>query len=58
MSRYVSEAITGAVSQSSLQIVGMASAMAMASLYQTMAHSTGLMFENSVAAQRQQFILS
>ncbi|MCY4045414.1 MAG: RebB family R body protein [Cellvibrionales bacterium] len=53
----VSPQITDAVTQSNVKVVGESPAMAMGSLYQTMAHSTGLMFENSVNAQNQQNIL-
>ncbi|WDE08818.1 RebB family R body protein [Thalassomonas viridans] len=53
----VSSQITDAVTQSNVKVVGEAPAMAMGSLYQTMAHSTGLMFENSVNSQNQQNIL-
>lgn len=54
----VSSQITDAVTQSNVKVVGEAPAMAMGSIYQTMAHSTGLMFENSVNAQNQQNILA
>lgn len=54
----VSEQITDAVTQSNVKVVGEAPAMAMGSLYQTMSHSTGLMFENSVNSQNQQNILA
>lgn len=39
-------------------VVGEAPAMLMGSVYQTMAHSTGILFENAVAAQQQQNTLS
>lgn len=58
MPAYVSDQVTDAVTQSNVQVVGDAPAMAMGSLYQTAAHSTGLMFQNSVNAQNQQNILS
>lgn len=35
-------------------VVGEAPAMLMGTVYQTMAHSTGILFENAVAAQQQQ----
>lgn len=54
----VSGAVTDAVTQSNVKVVGEAPAMAMGSLYQTAGHSTGLMFENSVNAQNQQNILA
>ena len=50
----VQEQITDAVTQVNVKVVGEAPAMAMGSLYQTMAHSTGLMFENSVSNQNLQ----
>ena len=58
MSNYVSPQITDAVSQTNVKVVGEAPAMAMGSVYQTAAHSTGLMFENAVNAQSQQNILA
>ncbi|MBL4693641.1 MAG: RebB family R body protein [Magnetovibrio sp.] len=54
----VSPQITDAVTQTNVKVVGEAPAMAMGTLYQALAHSTGLMFENSVIAQNQQNILS
>ncbi|MEO0777729.1 MAG: RebB family R body protein, partial [Bacteroidota bacterium] len=54
----VSESITDAVTQTNVQVVGDAPAMAMGTLYQTAAHSTGLMFENAVHAQNNQFTLA
>jgi len=53
----VNAQITDAVTQSNVKVVAEAPAMAMGTVYQTMAHSTGLMFENSVNAQNQQNIL-
>ncbi|NML32803.1 RebB family R body protein [Paraburkholderia antibiotica] len=54
----VNSQITDAVTQSNVKVVAEAPAMAMGSLYQTMAHSTGILFENSVSAQQQQNTLS
>ncbi len=54
----VSPMITDAVTQSNVKVVGEAPAMAMGSVYQTMAHSTGILFENYVSASQQQNILS
>lgn len=54
----VNATITDAVTQANVKVVAEAPAMAMGAIYQTMAHSTGLMFENSVVAQNQQNILS
>jgi len=48
---HVSEQVTDAVTQSNVKVVGEAPAMAMGNVYQALAHSHGLMFENSVNAQ-------
>lgn len=53
----VSPQVTDAVTQSNVKVVAESPAMAMGSVYQTAAHSTGLMFENSVNAQSQANIL-
>lgn len=53
----VNDQITDAVTQSNVKVVAEAPAMALGTVYQTMAHSTGLMFENSVNSQNQQNIL-
>ncbi len=50
----VNESVTDAVTQANLEVVADAPAMAMGSLYQTSAHSTGLMFENAVSNQNLQ----
>ncbi len=49
----VNNQITDAVTQSNVKVVAEAPAMAMGSVYQTMAHSTGILFENAVASQQQ-----
>lgn len=49
----VNPQITDAVTQVNVKVVAKSPAMAMGSLYQTASHSTGLMFENAVAAQQQ-----
>ncbi|WP_199099729.1 RebB family R body protein [Dyella sp. ASV21] len=54
----VNSQITDAVTQANVKVVAEAPAMAMGSIYQTMAHSTGILFENAVAAQQQQNSLS
>ncbi|AWV08577.1 RebB family R body protein [Marilutibacter maris] len=54
----VNDQITDAVTQSNVKVVGEAPAIAMSSIYQTMAHSTGILFENAVSAQQQQNTLS
>ncbi|NWA29571.1 RebB family R body protein [Pseudomonas gingeri] len=50
----VNDQITDAVTQSNVKVLGEAPAEALGSIYQTMAHSTGILFENAVAAQQQQ----
>lgn len=54
----VNNQITDAVTQSNVKVIGEAPAMALGSIYQTMAHSTGILFENAVSAQQQQNTLS
>ena len=54
----VSTEITDAVTQSNVKVVAESPAMALSNVYQTAAHSTGLMFENAVNAQSQQNILA
>ncbi|MDQ0251786.1 hypothetical protein J2W22_003874 [Sphingomonas kyeonggiensis] len=50
----VNDPITDAVTQTDVKLLGEAPAFAMGSIYQTMAHSTGILFENAVHAQQQQ----
>ncbi|MGO1119708.1 RebB family R body protein [Rhodovibrionaceae bacterium A322] len=45
--------ITDAVTQSNVAVLGQAPAMAMSSVYQSMAHSTGILFQNTVGQQQQ-----
>ncbi|MEN9658105.1 MAG: hypothetical protein RL571_1570 [Pseudomonadota bacterium] len=54
----VNNQITDAVTQSNVKVLGEAPAMAMGTIYQTMAHSTGILFENAVSAQQQQNTLA
>ncbi|MBB6367949.1 hypothetical protein FHR56_003114 [Xanthomonas sacchari] len=54
----VNDQITDAVTQSNVKVVGEAPALAMASIYQSMAHSTGILFGNAVSAQQQQNTLA
>jgi hypothetical protein len=54
----VNDQITDAVTQSNVKVVGEAPAMAMGSIYQAMAHSTGIQYQNAVAQQQQQNTLS
>jgi len=58
MAQTVNEQITDAVTSSNIQVVADAPAMALGNVYQSAAHSTGLMFENAVNAQNQQNILA
>jgi hypothetical protein len=53
----VNEQITDAVTQSNVKVVGEAPAILLGHVYQTAAHSTGIMFENAVNNQNQQNIL-
>ncbi|MGL4410213.1 RebB family R body protein [Zoogloea sp.] len=54
----VNSQITDAVTQANVKVLAEAPAMAMGAMFQTMAHSTGILFENSVSAQQQQNTLS
>ncbi|GEN76651.1 RebB family R body protein [Chryseobacterium hagamense] len=54
----VNQQITDAVTQSNVKITGEAPAVALGSIYQSMAHATGILFENAFSAQNQQNILS
>jgi len=54
----VSEQITDAVTQTNVKVVAEAPAMAMGTIYQSMAHSIGILFQNSVSAQQQQNTLA
>ncbi|PPT19973.1 RebB family R body protein [Xanthomonas arboricola] len=50
----VNDQITDAVTQSNVKVIGEAPAMAMGTIYQSMAHSTDILFQNAVSAQQQQ----
>lgn len=54
----VNDQITDAVTQANVKVVGEAPAMAMGSIYQALAHSTGILFENAANAQQQANIAS
>jgi hypothetical protein len=54
----VNEQITDAVTQSNVKVVGESPAMAISNVYQTAAHSTGIMFENAVNTQNQQNLVT
>lgn len=45
--------ITDAVTQTNVQVLGDAPAMAMGAIYQSLSHSTGILFENAVSSQQQ-----
>ncbi|HEY1631816.1 MAG TPA: RebB family R body protein [Rhizomicrobium sp.] len=45
--------ITDSVTQANVKVVGDAPAMAMGALYQSLAHSTGILFENATGTQQQ-----
>ncbi|MBL3550486.1 MULTISPECIES: RebB family R body protein [Chryseobacterium] len=54
----VNEQITDAVTQSNVKVVAESPAVALSNVYQTAAHSTGIMFENAVNSQNQQNIVT
>ncbi|MFN4011017.1 MAG: RebB family R body protein [Pannonibacter sp.] len=54
----VNPMVTDAVTQSNLKVVGEAPAIAISTLYQAMAHSTSILFQNAVQAQQQQTSLA
>ena len=45
--------ITDAVTQANVKVVAEAPAMAMGAIYQSLAHSTGILFENATSSQQQ-----
>jgi hypothetical protein len=45
--------ITDSVTQANVKVVGDAPAMAMGAIYQSLAHSTGILYENAASAQQQ-----
>jgi uncharacterized protein (DUF2147 family) len=53
----VNQQITDAVTQTNVKVTADSPAMAMGNIYQSMAHSTAILFENAVNAQNQQNIL-
>lgn len=54
----VNSQITDAVTQANVKVVAEAPAIAMGSIYQSLAHSTGILFENAVSQQQQQNALA
>jgi hypothetical protein len=53
----VSPQITDAVTQANVKVLGDGPAIAMGTIYQSLAQATGLMFQNAVATQNSQNIL-
>ena len=45
--------ITDAVPQANVKVLGDAPAMAMGAIYQSLAHSTGILYENAASSQQQ-----
>ncbi|MCL7753793.1 RebB family R body protein [Polaribacter sp. Z022] len=58
MSDVVNPQVTDAVTQSNVKVVAEAPAMAMGNVYQSLAHSIGILMENAVNQQQQANILS
>ncbi|QWF17838.1 RebB family R body protein [Lysobacter capsici] len=54
----VNNQITDAVTQSNVKVIAEGPAFAMGSIFQASAHSTGILFENSIASQQQQNTLA
>jgi hypothetical protein len=52
----INSQITDAVTQANVKVIAEAPAAAMGSIYQALAHSTGILFENAVSQQQQQTI--
>lgn len=50
----VNEQITDAVTQTNVKVVAESPAMAMSTIYQSMAQATAILFQNAVSAQQQQ----
>jgi Killing trait len=45
--------ITDSVTQANVKVVGDAPAMAMGAIFQSLAHSTGILYENATSSQQQ-----
>jgi hypothetical protein len=45
--------ITDSVTQANVKVIGDAPAMAMGAIYQSLAHSTGILYENAAGSQQQ-----
>ncbi|EBA03549.1 probable RebB like protein [Rhodobacterales bacterium HTCC2150] len=52
----VNEQITDSVTQVNTKVLGDAPAIAMGSIYESLAHATGVLMENAVSQQNQQSI--
>lgn len=49
----VNDQITDSVTQANVKVLGDAPAMAMGAIFQSLAHSTGILYENAVSSQQQ-----
>jgi len=49
----INSQITDAVTQSNVKVLGDSPAMAMGAVFQSLAHSTGILYENAVSSQQQ-----
>jgi hypothetical protein len=49
----VNDQVTDAVTQSNVKVLGDAPAFAMGAIYQSLAHSTGILYQNATSAQQQ-----
>ncbi len=56
MPSQVNPQITGAITQTNVMVVGLAPAMAMGNLYQTLSNSVAMAVINAVFAQQQTYI--
>lgn len=54
----VNSQVTDAITQTNVKLVAEAPAMAIAQIYQSIGHATGIMVENAVNAQQQQCIIN
>ena len=54
----VNPQITDAVTQTNVKVLAEAPAMAMGAIYQSLAHATGILFENAVSAQQNAAVLA
>ncbi len=49
----VNDQITDSVTQANVKVLGDAPAMAMGAIFQSLSHSTGILYENAVSSQQQ-----